>query len=79
MVGIGGDDGKQKGEYSAIFYNTDKNSKNYLKNGHLFGLFRNTRKSIVGWGTLSLERILHLRALSKYKHQKTIWVFKHPY
>ena len=52
-IGVGRDDGKQKGEYTAIFYDTSKFS---LVNHGTFWLSKTPPKVSIGWDA-SMERI----------------------
>lgn len=71
FIGIGRDDGKQKGEYSAIFYNNTKFEK--MKSG-TFWLSETPDQISVGWDA-SMERICTYALLKdKITHTK-IWVF----
>lgn len=70
-IGVGRDDGKQKGEYSPILYN----ASNYklLKN-ETFWLSDTPNKISIGWDA-ALERICTYALLEDLKTQKQFWVF----
>jgi len=70
-VGIGRDDGKQKGEYSAIFYNTDKFK---ILKTNTFWLSETPEKVSVGWDA-SLERICTYALFQNINTKKQFWVF----
>lgn len=70
-VGVGRDDGKTKGEYSAIFYNTEKFK--VIKKG-TFWLSETPNIVSVGWDA-SMERICTYALFqNKVTHQQ-LWVF----
>lgn len=71
FVGVGRDDGKEKGEYSGVFY---QKSQYQLLEGETFWLSDQPNKPSVGWDA-SMERIctyVHLRDKSSGKQ---FWVF----
>lgn len=70
-VGVGRDDAKEKGEYSAIFYNAKKFK--VLKT-NTFWLSETPEKVSVGWDA-SLERICTYALLENKASKKKIWVF----
>ena len=70
-VGVGRDDGQQKGEYSAIFYNSDKFK--VLKT-NTFWLSETPKKVSVGWDA-SLERICTYALFENVRTKKQFWVF----
>ena len=70
-VGIGRDDGKTKGEYSAVFYKKDKFK--VLKH-NTFWLSDTPDKISVGWDA-SMERICTYALLKDKKSKKKFWIF----
>ncbi len=70
-VGIGRDDGKQKGEYSAIFY--DSILFNLLEQS-TFWLSETPEKISVGWDA-ALERICTCTCFEQKGSGEKIWVF----
>ncbi|MCK0146968.1 endonuclease/exonuclease/phosphatase family protein [Arenibacter sp. F26102] len=70
-VGVGRDDGQEKGEYSAIFYNTDKFK---ILKTNTFWLSETPEKVSVGWDA-SLERICTYALFENIKTKKQFWVF----
>ncbi|MEQ9285903.1 MAG: endonuclease/exonuclease/phosphatase family protein [Cyclobacteriaceae bacterium] len=70
-VGVGRDDGKTKGEYSAVFYNTQ--ALEVLENS-TFWLSETPDKISKGWDA-SLERICTYARFKNKKTGKTFWVF----
>ncbi len=70
-VGVGRDDGKQKGEYSPIFYNTEKLK---LLQSNTFWLSPTPDKVSVGWDA-ALERICTYGLFEEIKSKKRFWVF----
>tara|TARA_R110002049_G_scaffold10728_3_gene52184 strand:+ start:11864 stop:12706 length:843 start_codon:yes stop_codon:yes gene_type:complete len=70
-VGVGRDDGKEKGEYSAIFYNSNKFK--VLKT-NTFWLSETPEKVTVGWDA-SMERICSYALFENLKTKKQFWVF----
>ena len=71
FVGVGRDDGQEKGEYAAIFYNTDK--FNVLKT-NTFWLSETPEKVSVGWDA-SMERICTYALFENTETKKQFWVF----
>lgn len=71
FIGVGRDDGKTKGEYSAIFYN--KNKLKVLKEG-TFWLSDTPDKISVGWDA-SMERICTYGLFQDDRNKKKFWVF----
>jgi endonuclease/exonuclease/phosphatase family metal-dependent hydrolase len=71
FVGVGRDDGQEKGEYAAIFYNTDK--FNVLKT-NTFWLSETPEKVSVGWDA-SMERICTYALFENKLTKKQFWVF----
>lgn len=71
FVGVGRDDGQEKGEYAAIFYNTDK--FNVLKT-NTFWLSETPEKVSVGWDA-SMERICTYALFENKETKKQFWVF----
>ena len=70
-IGIGRDDGKEKGEYSPIFFNTKKYT---LLQSNTFWLSKTPNEVSVGWDA-SMERIC---SYGLFEHQDTkqkLWVF----
>ncbi|WP_368384765.1 endonuclease/exonuclease/phosphatase family protein [Polaribacter sp. NJDZ03] len=70
-VGVGRDDGKTKGEYSAIFYQKEK--FNVLNKG-TFWLSETPNKISVGWDA-SMERICTFALLINKSNNDQFWVF----
>ncbi len=70
-VGVGREDGKTKGEYSAIFYN--KNKLKVLKQS-TFWLSKTPDKISIGWDA-ALERICTYALFKNIKTQQQFWVF----
>lgn len=70
-VGVGRDDGKEKGEYTAILYNTDKFK--VLKT-NTFWLSESPEKVSVGWDA-ALERICTYALFENLLTKKQFWVF----
>lgn len=70
-TGVGRDDGKEAGEYSAIFYNTEK--FNLLDHGD-FWLSTNTTKPNKGWDAV-LPRICSWAKLELKENGKTLYFF----
>jgi len=70
-VGVGRDDGKQKGEYSPIFY---ENTKLKVLNSSTFWLSETPEKISKGWDA-SLERICTYALFEDPKNRKKFWVF----
>lgn len=70
-LGVGRDDGKEKGEYTAIFYNTNKFK--VLKT-NTFWLSETPEKVSVGWDA-ALERICTYALFEDLDTKKQFWVF----
>lgn len=70
-LGVGRDDGKEKGEYTAIFYNTDKFK--VLKT-NTFWLSETPEKVSIGWDA-ALERICTYALFEDLGTKKQFWVF----
>lgn len=70
-VGVGRDDGKTKGEFSAIFY--DSNRFEVLKED-TFWLSETPGKVSVGWDA-AMERVCTYALLKDRENGKKIWVF----
>lgn len=70
-VGIGRDDGKEKGEYSAIFYNSNKFE---VIKSDTFWLSETPEKISVGWDA-SMERICTYVLLEIKSSNQRFWVF----
>lgn len=70
-VGVGRDDGKQGGEYSPIFYNTNRFIQ--LKTGY-FWLNESTTKPALGWDAACI-RICTWIKLKEKKSNRTFFVF----
>lgn len=70
-IGVGRDDGKTKGEYSAIFYNKEK--LQLLKEG-TFWLSESPNKISVGWDA-ALERICTYGLFENKFSKEKFWVF----
>ena len=70
-VGVGRDDGKQKGEYSPIFF--DSNKFSFLK-GDTFWLSETPNSISVGWDA-SMERICTYGLFEERKLKRKIFVF----
>jgi endonuclease/exonuclease/phosphatase family metal-dependent hydrolase len=70
-VGIGRDDGKEKGEYSAIFYNSNKFK---VIKSDTFWLSETPEKISVGWDA-SMERICTYALLESRSTNERFWVF----
>lgn len=70
-IGVGRDDGKEKGEFSPIFYNAD----NYrLLQSNTFWLSTTPDDISVGWDA-ALERICTYGLFEDIKTKKQFWVF----
>lgn len=74
-VGVGRDDGKTKGEYSAIFFDTDKFE---LLDKGTFWLSETPEKPSVGWDA-SMERICSWANFKHLKSDTKFWVFNAHY
>ncbi|WP_148870315.1 endonuclease/exonuclease/phosphatase family protein [Tenacibaculum adriaticum] len=70
-IGVGRDDGKQKGEYSAIYFDTTKLE---LISNKTFWLSETPNKISVGWDA-SMERICTYGVFKHKKTKKVIHVF----
>ena len=70
-VGVGRDDGQEKGEYCAIFYNSKKLK---LIKSDTFWLSETPNKISVGWDA-SMERICTYILLKDVKTNQQFWVF----
>lgn len=70
-IGIGRDDGKEKGEYSAIFYKSDKFE--VLKQ-NTFWLSETPNEISVGWDA-SMERICTYALFKDKDSKQQFWVF----
>ena len=70
-IGIGRDDGKQKGEYTALFFDRTKFS---VLEESTFWLSDSSDMISVGWDA-SMERICTYGLFKHATTQKTIWVF----
>jgi endonuclease/exonuclease/phosphatase family metal-dependent hydrolase len=70
-VGVGRDDGKNKGEYSPILF--DKNKYKVLRS-NTFWLSETPNKISVGWDA-SMERICTYGLFENRNSSKKIWVF----
>lgn len=70
-VGVGRDDGKEKGEFSAIFYN--KNRFHVIES-NTFWLSETPNKISVGWNA-SMERICTYALLENKETKEKFWAF----
>ncbi len=70
-IGVGRNDGKTKGEYSAIFYNSK--ALKVIKE-HTFWLSESPEKISVGWDA-SMERICTYALFEDLKTEAQFWVF----
>lgn len=70
-IGVGRDDGKEKGEYSAIYYN--KNNFKVIKSS-TFWLSKTPNKISVGWDA-AMERICTYGLFQHKKTKQFYWVF----
>ncbi|MGE0089353.1 MAG: endonuclease/exonuclease/phosphatase family protein [Bacteroidales bacterium] len=70
-IGVGREDGKQKGEYCAIYYDT---TEYYLIQSTTFWLSENPETISVGWDA-ALERICTAGLFQHIESGKNIWVF----
>lgn len=70
-IGVGRDDGKEKGEYCAIYYN---NTNFKLINSNTFWLSTTPNKISVGWDA-SMERICTYGLFLHKKTKQYYWVF----
>ncbi len=71
FVGVGREDGKTKGEYAPIFYNSEKWK---LLKYNTFWLSETPNKISIGWDA-ALERICTYALLEEKNTSKKIWVF----
>ncbi len=71
FIGVGRDDGKEKGEFSAIFYNSKK--FNVIKNG-TFWLSETPNEISVGWDA-AMERICTFGLFQDLKSKQQFFVF----
>ena len=71
FIGVGRDDGKNKGEFSPIFYN--KNKYKVLYND-TFWLSSTPEKVSIGWDA-SMERICTYGLFENLETKKRLWVF----
>ncbi|WP_317131314.1 endonuclease/exonuclease/phosphatase family protein [Polaribacter sp. IC073] len=70
-IGIGRDDGKTKGEFSAIFYNKEK--FNIIKEG-TFWLSKTPNEISIGWDA-AMERICTYGLFENKNNSEQFWVF----
>ncbi len=70
-IGVGRDDGKQKGEYTAIHYN---HTKFKLKTSNTFWLSKTPGKVSVGWDA-AMERICTYGLFENLKTKEQFYVF----
>ncbi len=71
FIGVGRDDGQQKGEYSAIFYD---NNKYKVLESNTFWLSKTPEKVSVGWDA-AMERICTYGLFENIATTKQLWVF----
>lgn len=71
FIGVGRDDGKEKGEFSAIFYNKDK--FRVIKQS-TFWLSQTPEKPGLGWDA-ACNRVCTYGLFENLKTKKKIWVF----
>jgi len=71
FIGVGRDDGKNKGEYSAIFYNS---SKLEVKDNGTFWLSENPDKVGMGWDAVC-NRVCTYGLFRDKETQELFWVF----
>ena len=71
FVGVGRDDGKDEGEYSAIFY---KNEKFKVLQSNTFWLSQTPNKVSMGWDAVC-NRVCTYALLEDKDSGKTFWVF----
>ena len=71
FVGVGREDGKEKGEFSPIFYNNDKFT---LSESGTFWLSNTPQEISIGWDA-ALERICTYALLEEKNTDKKYWVF----
>ena len=74
-IGVGRDDGKDKGEFSAIFYNKEKLS---LHKESTFWLSETSEKISIGWDA-SMERVCTYGLFERKEDRKKIWIFNTHY
>lgn len=70
-IGVGRDDGVQKGEYSGVFYRKDLYES--IESG-TFWLSKSPEKPSVGWDA-AMERICSFVLLERKQDHKRFWVF----
>ena len=70
-VGVGRDDGKEKGEYAGIFYQKDQYQ---LLEGETFWLSEHPNEPSVGWDA-SMERICTYAHFKEVSSGEQFWVF----
>ncbi|MEM9142009.1 MAG: endonuclease/exonuclease/phosphatase family protein [Bacteroidota bacterium] len=70
-VGVGRDDGAQKGEYAALFYDS---AKLHVERSNTFWLSETPEQVSVGWDA-ALERICTYALFRHTESQKRFWVF----
>jgi endonuclease/exonuclease/phosphatase family metal-dependent hydrolase len=71
FIGVGRDDGKEKGEFSAIFYNKDKYK---VVKQSTFWLSQTPEKPGLGWDA-ACNRVCTYGLFENLKTKKKIWVF----
>ncbi|MFP5436823.1 MAG: endonuclease/exonuclease/phosphatase family protein [Bacteroidia bacterium] len=71
FIGVGRDDGKEKGEFSAIFYNKDKFK---VVKQSTFWLSQTPEKPGLGWDA-ACNRVCTYGLFENLKTKKKIWVF----
>lgn len=71
FIGVGRDDGKRGGEFSAIFYN---NKKLKVLKSNTFWLSETPEKVSIGWDA-SMERICTYGLFENLLNKRTCWVF----
>ena len=71
FIGVGRDDGKEKGEFSAIFYNKDKYK---IIKQSTFWLSQTPEKPGLGWDA-ACNRVCTYGLFENLKTKKKIWVF----
>ena len=70
-VGVGRDEGKEKGEFSALFYNKERFN---IVQSNTFWLSETPEKISVGWDA-SMERICTYALLENKETKEKFWVF----
>lgn len=70
-IGVGRDDGKEKGEFSPILYNTNKFE---LLNSNTFWLSKTPDQISVGWDA-AMERICSYGLFQNKTNQEKLWIF----